>query len=130
MRWLMPEELADDSIKKGFGIGLHVPGTFDKVIDIHTCHIMPALGNEILETIRGFVAQSGLAAYHLRNHEGFWRFVMLRHSVARDQWMVNLVTSEKKTGVIDSLGRILADKFPGIRVITSYSIHYTKLYEK
>jgi len=119
MRWLMPEELADESIKKGFGIGLHVPGTFDKVIDIHNCHIMPALGNDILETIRAFVGESGLAAYHLRRHEGFWRFVMLRHSVARDQWMVNLVTSEKKPEVIDALGKQLVEKFSQISCIVN-----------
>ena len=27
-RWLMPEELDDETVDKGFGIGLHAPGTF------------------------------------------------------------------------------------------------------
>ncbi len=118
-RWLMPDELADESVKKGMGIGLHVPGTFDKVIDIRACHIMPALGNDILETVRQFVAGSGLAAYHLRSHEGFWRFVMLRHSVAGDQWMVNLVTRENRPDVIKALAGQLTEKFSEITSIVN-----------
>ncbi|MDD9304303.1 MAG: 23S rRNA (uracil(1939)-C(5))-methyltransferase RlmD [Desulfobacter sp.] len=113
-RWLMPDELADENIKKDFGIGLHVPGTFDKVIDIRQCEIMPAMGNQILDDVRTFIKASGLPAYHLRNHEGFWRFLMLRHSVAHDSWMVNIVTREKNLDVVSELGRLLADKYPNI----------------
>ncbi len=116
-RWLMPEELEDESIKKDFGIGLHVPGTFDKVIDIKQCEIMPALGNEILEDVRQFIKSSGLPGYHLRTHEGFWRFLMLRHSVAHDQWMVNIVTKEKNLETVSELADLLADKYPQIESI-------------
>jgi 23S rRNA (uracil1939-C5)-methyltransferase len=118
-QWLLPEELEDESIKKGFGIGLHVPGTFDKVIDIKQCEIMPALGNKILDDVRTFIKESGLAAYHLRNHEGFWRFLMLRHSVAHDQWMVNIVTSGKNLEKVSELGKRLAAKYPEIQSIVN-----------
>ncbi|HCY88023.1 MAG TPA: 23S rRNA (uracil(1939)-C(5))-methyltransferase RlmD [Desulfobacteraceae bacterium] len=116
-RWLLPDELADESIKKGFGIGLHVPGTFDKVIDIKQCEIMPSQGNAILQDVREFVAASGLPVYHLRSHEGFWRFIMLRHSVAHDQWMVNIVTKEKNLEAVTALGNLLAEKYPNIRSV-------------
>lgn len=116
-RWLMPEELEDETIKKGFGIGLHVPGTFDKVIDIKQCEIMPDLGNQILEDVRGFILESGLPAYDLKSHEGFWRFLMLRHSVAKDQWMVNIVTRDKNLSVVSKLGELLAQKYPNIASI-------------
>ncbi len=116
-RWLMPEELADETIKKGFGIGLHVPGTFDKVIDIKQCEIMPAMGNQILEDVRRFITESGLASYDLKSHEGFWRFLMLRHSVAHDQWMVNIVTRDKNIEVVSELGRQLAEKYSNIKSI-------------
>ena len=32
-RWLLPDELGRENIDRGFAIGLHVPGTFHKVID-------------------------------------------------------------------------------------------------
>lgn len=118
-RWLLPDELADETIKKDFGIGLHVPGTFDKVIDIRQCEIMPALGNEILNDVREFIRASDLPVYHLRRHQGFWRFLMLRHSVARDEWMVNIVTSENQPEVVDRLAEELAGRYPNIRSIVN-----------
>ncbi|MBC8439823.1 MAG: 23S rRNA (uracil(1939)-C(5))-methyltransferase RlmD [Deltaproteobacteria bacterium] len=116
-RWLLPWELENEEIKKDFGIGLHVPGTFDKVIDIKQCEIMPALGNKILEDVRVFIKESGLSGYNLKNHEGFWRFLMLRHSVAFDTWMVNVVTRVKKIDVVQNLADLLAQKYPQVKSI-------------
>ncbi len=116
-RWLLPSELENHSIKKGFGIGLHVPGTFDKVIDIKQCEIMPALGNQILDDVRNFIIKSGIPAYHLRSHEGFWRFLMLRHSVAFDTWMVNIVTKEKNIDVLKQLADKLSKKYAEIESV-------------
>lgn len=116
-RWLMPDELEDDTIIKDFGIGLHVPGTFDKVIDIKHCEIMPNLGNLILEDVREFIKCSGLAAYDLKTHQGFWRFLMLRHAVATDTWMVNIVTRNKNLDAVDTLARQLADKYSQIKSV-------------
>ena len=118
-RWLMPWELENEEIKKGFGIGLHVPGTFDQVIDIHQCEIMPVLGNRILGDVRQFIQNSDLSAYHLRTHEGFWRFLMLRHSVAFDAWMVNIVTTSKQIEVVTDLAEQLACKYPKIESIVN-----------
>ncbi len=113
-RWLMPSELEDENIKKDFGIGLHVPGTFDKVIDIKECELMPRLGNLILDDVRQFIKTSEFPAYHLRTHEGFWRFLMLRHSVANDTWMVNIVTKTKQLNTVKQLAELLADKYPQV----------------
>jgi len=55
----------------------------------------------------------------LRSHEGFWRFVMLRHSVAFDKWMVNIVTSQKNIKVVTELGEQLAQAFPQIESIVN-----------
>jgi 23S rRNA (uracil1939-C5)-methyltransferase len=116
-RWLLPHELADESIIKDFGIGLHVPGAFDKVIDIEQCEIMPGLGNRILEDVRAFIKNSHLPAYDLRTHEGFWRFLMLRHSLALDNWMVNIVSSYKDTEAVLPLSDLLTEKYPSIASI-------------
>ncbi|MFH2061021.1 MAG: 23S rRNA (uracil(1939)-C(5))-methyltransferase RlmD [Pseudomonadota bacterium] len=116
-RWLMPDEIENLEIKKDFGIGLHVPGTFDKVIDIHQCEIMPDLGNHILNDVRVFIKQSDLPAYDLHSHEGFWRFLMLRHSVGFDQWMVNIVTKTKKLEMVRVLADQLKTKYPQIQSI-------------
>jgi len=94
-----------------------VPGTFDKVIDIHQCEIMPGLGNQILDEVRRFIKTSCLPAYDLKTHEGFWRFLMLRHSVAFDTWMVNIVTRDKRLDVVSDLCDMLTGKFHGIESV-------------
>jgi len=116
-RWLLPEELENENIRKDFGIGLHVPGTFDKVIDIKECHIMPSLGNMILEDVRNFIRKSGLPAYDLKTHEGFWRFLMLRHSAAHDMWMVNIVTKYRHDDEVEELAGMLGAKYPQIESV-------------
>ena len=92
-RWLLPDEMGQDGIDTNFALGLHVPGTFYKVLDIRACLLQPDLGNTILNDVRSHFRQSPKPIYGLRSHTGFWRFVMLRHSVASNHWMVNIVTA-------------------------------------
>lgn len=114
-RWLLPEEIAQDvEIERDFAIGLHVPGTFDKIIDTKQCFLQPDLGNGILEDVRSYMKSSNVPVYGLRSHEGFWRFLMLRHSVARDQWMANIVTSREEPNTVGPLAELLMKKYPKI----------------
>ena len=113
-RWLLPAELRRPDIDKGFALGLHVPGTFHKVIDIRACLLQPDLGNLLLSEVRNYMRSSGQPPYSLRSHSGFWRFLVLRHSVACDQWMVNIVTSEEKSETVRPLAERLMDKYPRI----------------
>ncbi len=118
-RWLTPEELKNPDIRKDFGLGLHVPGTFDKVMDIETCLIQPEPGNEILNDIRLYIKESGVPAYGLKSHKGFWRFVMLRSSVAFGTWMVNIVTKKENDELLLPLARTLKEKYPMIASVVN-----------
>jgi 23S rRNA (uracil1939-C5)-methyltransferase len=113
-RWLLPEEMATDQVDTGFALGLHVPGTFYKVLDIDACLLMPDLGNWILGTTREYMKNSDHPAYGLRSHEGFWRFLMLRHSVDKDQWMVNLVTAARDRPAVQPLADALLADYPQV----------------
>ena len=113
-RWLLPSEMNQENQDISFALGLHVPGTFHKVIDTRACLLQPALGNQILEEVRQGMRASGQPPYGLRSHVGFWRFLMLRHSVARDQWLVNLITSGEKMDVIQPMAKKLMDAHPEI----------------
>jgi 23S rRNA (uracil1939-C5)-methyltransferase len=113
-RWLTPEEMQQAESDKGFGIGLHVPGTFFKVFDTKRCLLQPDPGNQLLDDVRRFILSSGLPAYGLRSHKGFWRFLMLRHSVAHDRWMVNIVTAAENHQVLKRLADILMETYPSV----------------
>ena len=53
-RWLLPEELGDENIKKDFALGLHIPGTFDKILDIDNCLLQAEPANQILNLVRDY----------------------------------------------------------------------------
>lgn len=113
-RWLLPEELANPDVIKDAAIGLHVPGAFDRVLDIHECHIQPEMASPLLNFIREEILASGLPMYGLRSHEGFWRFVMLRHSLADDVFMVNLVTKEADESILKPMAERIRQAFPKV----------------
>ncbi len=113
-RWLMPEEMGRPGVDAGLALGLHVPGTYFKVLDIAACLLQPALGNQLLGEVRDFIKASGLPVYGLKTHDGFWRFLVLRHSVARDQWMVNIVTASEDRGAVQPLADQLTDRYPEV----------------
>ncbi|MDI6687383.1 MAG: 23S rRNA (uracil(1939)-C(5))-methyltransferase RlmD, partial [Desulfobacterales bacterium] len=113
-KWLLPDEMDKKDIAAGFAIGLHVPGTFNKVLDIKACLLQPKLGNYILEDVRNYIKNSKIPVYNLHSHIGFWRFIMLRHSAAYDQWMVNIITSEENRKVLQPLADLLMNKYPEI----------------
>jgi 23S rRNA (uracil1939-C5)-methyltransferase len=113
-RWLTPDEMQQPDIDQGFGIGLHVPGTFFKVFDTKKCLLQPDLGNRLLDDVRQYIISSGLPAYGLRSHEGFWRFLMLRHSAAFDRWMVNIVTATENRQALNPLANRFMQTYPNV----------------
>ncbi len=112
-RWLMPDELGTEA-DVGFALGLHVPGTFHKVLDTRACLLQPEAGNRILATVREFMRGSDRPVYGLRTHAGFWRFLMLRHSVAHDRWMVNVVTASEARDAVMPLADLIMARFPEV----------------
>ncbi|MDM8524153.1 23S rRNA (uracil(1939)-C(5))-methyltransferase RlmD [Desulfococcaceae bacterium HSG8] len=113
-RWLLPEEMDKPDADRDLALGLHVPGTFWKVLDTEKCLLQPDLGNSILEDVRQFIKHSDALVYSLRTNIGFWRFLMLRHSAAHDQWMVNIVTASENRPTVQPLADLLTEKYPGI----------------
>ena len=113
-RWVLPKEMHRDDLDRTFALGLHVPGTFNKVIDTEGCLLQPLLGNDILSFIRQVLKGSGLPPYGLKSHDGYWRFVVLRNSAFYGHWMANIVTSYGNTKILESLAHQLMEKYPDI----------------
>ncbi len=110
-----PEDIS--KFDQGFALGLHVPGTYYKVLDIHKCLLQPEEGNLLLNEVRAFANDSGLPCYNLKTHEGFWRFLAIRHSEATGQWMINIVTSEEKRNLLQVFSQQILEKYKNIGTI-------------
>lgn len=113
-KWLLPYDFAKGEKSSGFALGLHVPGTFDKVLDIKACLLQPGEGNLILDDAKAFMKDSGIPPYGIKSHEGFWRFLMLRNSSAYKNWMVNIITSSEDLKTVMPLAAMLTEKYPGL----------------
>ncbi len=118
-RWYLPHELHLKGEGGDFALGLHVPGTYHKVIDMQTCLLQQQTGNEILNEIGRYVRKSSSPVYGLKSHEGYWRYLTIRHSKAFDHWMVNLVTSEDDEATIQPLAHLLCSKFSRIKTFVN-----------
>ena len=95
MRYLLPEELSREELErpKGFALGFHTPGNFEKVIDIDYCYLAKESMNRVLALTRQFALANALVPYGAKAHTGFLRNLVVRFSENREEVMVNLVTS-------------------------------------
>ena len=63
-RFLTSEEIGStESITQQNALGYHAPRIFDKVIDIHTCHLLDEVNNQIRNTLRDFAQEKGFSFY-------------------------------------------------------------------
>ncbi len=91
-RWVLPDE--DEDADANFGLGLHVPGMHQKVLDIHSCAIQFKEADAILTSVRRLALEQNLTPWDLRSHTGLLRHLVLRKGVNTGDIMVDLVTSE------------------------------------
>lgn len=111
-RWITKNE--EKNVDRDFALGLHIPGRYDKVLDIHECHIQQTSGNRILEKARKLARDQGLKPYDVKTNIGFLRHLVIRFGVNTGQLMVNLVTSYDNPELIKPLADGLVAEFPEI----------------
>jgi 23S rRNA (uracil1939-C5)-methyltransferase len=111
-RWRLPTEPEDAT--QSFALGLHIPGRFDKILDINECHIQPKIGNDILNFVREKAIELKLKPFDVKTHIGFLRHLVLRFGANTDEIMVNIVTSYENTDFLFPLVQDLIKKFPQI----------------
>lgn len=118
-RWLLPHELGNMSIDKSFALGLHVPGTFDKILSIDDCLLQSEIANQILRYIDQYCREKNIEPYGIRSHEGFLRFLVIRESNYSKKLMVNIVTAYDNRTILIDLAEELGQTFPQIDSIVN-----------
>ena len=115
MRYLLPEELSREELErpKGFALGFHTPGNFEKVIDIDYCYLAKESMNRVLALTRQFALDNALAPYGAKAHTGFLRNLVVRFSENREEVMVNLVTSWYDEALMERYRMHLESGMPG-----------------
>jgi 23S rRNA (uracil1939-C5)-methyltransferase len=101
----------------GVFLGLHVPGTYYKVIDIERCLLIPDEGSAVVCRVRELCRKTGIPAYGLKSHVGLWRFLTLRYSRSSSRWLVNLITSGQGQAPLDVIAGDLTARFPSVSTV-------------
>lgn len=80
-KWLTTEQIASgEKFDVMDAVGFHIPGAFDKILDIETCFLMDDINNRLRNAIRAYALHNGLAFYDLRANTGLLRNMMIRTS--------------------------------------------------
>lgn len=95
------------------GVGFHIPGMFDKVLDIDKCWLQEDISNQIRNEIRDYALRHGLTFFDLRNQEGFLRTLMIRTTSTGEVMAVMVFYHEDKEAREALLAHI-AERFPQI----------------
>ena len=97
-RWLTLEEIQSDAeITDKDALGFHVPGMFDKVIDLNNCYLQKEPSNSIRLSVKQFADKNGLSYFDIRNHEGLLRNLLIRTSSTNDLMvLVQFFEDDKK----------------------------------
>ena len=94
-------------------MGFHIPGMFDKVLDIRKCWLQPDPSNGIRMEAKRFCVENGYTFHNARSHEGLMRNMIVR-TASTGEVMVIVVFNSDDRPRITALMDHLAAKFPEI----------------
>ncbi len=83
-------------------LGFHIPGMFDKVLDLNACYLAPEYANKIKDTFKQYAIENDLSFFDIRQQDGFLRNLMMRCN-SDGKWMVVLVVGEDKPNLVTTM---------------------------
>ena len=123
-RWLSLEEVnSEKKIESRNALGYHVPGMWDKIIDIDECHLQQEPSNSIRLFVKNYALNNGLTFFHPRDKKGLLRTIMLR-STSENKWMFVLQFFEDPEN--EGLKLLEAVKLNFPQIVSIYYAHNTK----
>lgn len=113
-RWLTYEQLNSGlDFPDRDGAGFHIPGAFDKVLDINRCHLQDDFSNQLRKFIKAYGIEHGYSFYDLRANAGLLRTLMVRMTTT-GQIMALMAFGEDNPEKIKQLLDAVRSEFPQI----------------
>ena len=113
-RWLTIEEVqSDEDLGDRNALGFHIPGMWDKILDIKKCHLQADPSNAIRNAVKDFAVENGLEFFNTRNQTGLLRTMMIRTSSTGDIMVMIQFFKENKEQR-ELLLDFLSETFPQI----------------
>ncbi len=112
--WLTYEQMrSGEEFPDRDAAGFHIPGAFDKVLDIDRCHLQDDFSNRLRKFVKNFGKSNGYPFYDLRAQNGFLRTLMLRMA-STGQIMALLAFGEDNSERIEAVMSAVKNEFPQI----------------
>lgn len=119
-RWLTREDIdSGEEHKELNGLGFHIPGLFDKVLDIRKCWLQPEPSNAIRLAVREFALQNGLPFYDIREDIGLLRNLIIRNS-STGEVMVSVIFREDNQEQTRLVMNFIRDRFPEVTTLAYF----------
>lgn len=113
-RWLSWEQMrSGEMVDNRNGAGFHIPGAFDKVLDIEQCHLQDSIGDRIRLFVKHYGMEHGIPFYDLREQRGFLRTLIIR-TLHTGEIMVVLSVGEDNPELIREVLDAVRAEFPQI----------------
>ena len=114
-KWLTLEQInSDESFSCMDALGFHIPGLFDKVLDINKCWLQNDLSNRIRLDIREFcISNEGYEFFDIRKQTGLMRNIIIRTSSTGENMLI-VIFYKNEEEQIEKLMAHLTATFPEI----------------
>ena len=113
-RWLTLEEIQSEiEIKEKNALGFHIPGMWDKILDIKKCHLQADPSNAIRLEVKDFAVKNNISFFNPRNQYGMLRTLMIR-TTSTGEVMVLIQFFEEDKDKRELLLNHLTESFPEI----------------
>jgi 23S rRNA (uracil1939-C5)-methyltransferase len=112
--WLTEEQIkSKEEFPKRNALGFHLPGMFDKILDINQCHLQEEPSNAIRNFVREYCEKHHYTFFDNREQQGLMRSLIIRSS-SIGEWMVIVMFYENDSQKINALLNAIAEAFPQI----------------
>lgn len=119
-KWLTNEQIASkEEIGNKNGLGYHIAGLFDKILDIHNCYLQAEPSNSIRNAVREYALKNDLSFFGIRDKVGLLRTLLIR-TTSIGEIMVVVSVFEWQEKEVFALLDFLKETFPQIT-----SLQYT-----
>ena len=112
--WITFEDLRSGrEIADRNALGFHIPGAFDKVLDIKKCWLQDDLSNRIRLFVRQYALAKGYEFYDIKAQQGLMRTLMVRIASTGEVMLIVVFARPEQEKIDDMMGAIAAE-FPEI----------------
>lgn len=113
-KWLTLEQInSGESFDNMNALGFHIPGMFDKVLDIDKCWLQEDISNQIRNFIRQYCYDKNYTFFDLRNRGGLMRNLIVRTSTTGELMVIVVFYDDEKEQQQDLLTAV-STEFPQI----------------